>query len=57
MWCEWNMGEIGELRIWNSSGFLQQEFFIFQNKKRGDLEKKKNTRKVKTWGEWNTGEM
>ena len=59
MWCEWNMGEIGELRIWNSSGFLQQEFFIFQNKKEEiwKKEKEKEKRKVKTWGKWNTGEM
>ena len=34
MWCEWNMGEIGELRIRNSSGFfIVVVFFIFQNKK------------------------
>ena len=42
MWCEWNMGEIGELRIWNSSGFFIVGVFIFQNKKEEIWKKKKN---------------
>ena len=41
MWCEWNMGEIGELRIWNSSGFFIVGVFIFQNKKEEIWKKKK----------------
>ena len=50
------MGEIGELRIWNSSGFFIVGVFIFQNKKE-EICKKKKKGKVKTWGKWNTREM
>ena len=36
------MGEIGELKIWNNSGFLiVGVFFIFQNKKEEIWKKKK----------------
>lgn len=34
------MGEIGELTIWNSSGFFNSRSFLFFKIKRGDLEKK-----------------
>ena len=36
------MGEIGELRIRNSSGFFIVGVFIFQNKKEEIWKKKKN---------------
>ena len=43
MWCEWNMEEIGELRIWNSSGFFYSRSFLFSKIKKRRFGKKKKS--------------